>query len=377
MATKKQQTPKPKNNAEHTAFHYGFDLVEIKETAGANTKGQRAEEEKVKVLKYYSSDNDLKREIPKSMMFYNKPLIKEKDGKKSANTIGLDLIGVDNALAEALVIQTALSILKDEGYKDLSIEINSIGDKDSVKRFEKELVAYYKTRTDDLKSIEKKKINADHVMELFTSDKDYMQEINADAPKPIYFLSDSSSAHFKEVLEFLEEINTPYNISDSLIGDKNYFSKVIFVIKGRIGKEKESKVLARGGRYDELAGEVTRKRKIAAVGLSMDFKAKTKKPTTKATDVSIHLIKIGFNAKLKSLEIMEAMKSVGAPLNHSLDEKKISHQIEHAVENDASYALIVGQREANNGKVLVRNMETSAQDEIKIEDLAKYMKKLM
>jgi len=373
----KQKTPKPKNNAEHTAYHYGFDLVEIKESAGTAPKGQRAEEEKVKVLKYYSKENDLKREIPKTMMFYNKPLVGEKGAKKSPSTIGLDLIGVENALAEAMIVQTALSILKDEGYKDLSIEINSIGDKESVKRFEKELVAYYKTKTDDMKAPEKKKVNQDHAMELFTSDKEYMQEINEQAPKPIYFLSDSSSAHFKEVLEYLEEIDMPYSISDSLIGDKNYFSKVIFVIKGKHGKEKEVKVLARGGRYDELAGEVTRKRKIAAVGLSMDFKAKAKKPTTKGSDVSIHLIKIGFNAKLKSLEIMEAMKSVGAPLKHSLDEKKISYQIEHAVENDASYALIVGQREANNQKVLVRNMETSAQDEIKIEDLAKYMKKLI
>jgi len=169
---KKQKTPKPKNNAEHTAYHYGFDLVEIKESAGTAPKGQRAEEEKVKVLKYYSKENDLKREIPKTMMFYNKPLVGEKGVKKSPSTIGLDLIGVENALAEAMIIQTALSILKDEGYKDLSIEINSIGDKDSVKRFEKELVAYYKTKSDDLKAPEKKKINMDHAMELFTSDKE-------------------------------------------------------------------------------------------------------------------------------------------------------------------------------------------------------------
>ena len=131
------------------------------------------------------------------------------------------------------------------------------------------------------------------------------------------------------------------------------------------------------GRYDELASEIARKRKIAAVGLSMDFKAKSGKPKTAPRDVSIHLIKIGFNAKMKSLDVLEAMKSVGVPLKHSLDENKISHQIAHAMENDASYALIVGQREANTGKVLVRNMETSAQDEIRIEDLAKYMKKLV
>ena len=376
--TPKHKTPnKGKNSAEHTAFHYGFDLVEIKETAGGKGTGQRAEEEKIKVLKYYSKENDLRREIPKKMLFYNKPLIKEQGVKKPSSTIGLDVMGVDNAMAEALTIQTALSILQDEGYKDLRITINSIGDRESLKRFEKELIAYYRTKTDSFKAAEKKKINVANVIELFCSDKEHIKEINSEAPKPIYFLSEASSAHFKEVLEYLEESSVPYEIDDTLMGDRNYFSKVIFTIKGRHGKEKERKVIARGGRYDELASEVARKRKISAVGLSMDFKSKAGKPSFKPTDVSIHLIKIGFNAKLKSLDVLEAVKKVGVPLYHSLDEKKISQQIEHAMENDASYALIIGQREANMGKVLVRDMETSAQNEIKVEDLAKYMKKLV
>lgn len=376
MATKKQA----KNNAEHTAYHYGFDLVEIKETAAGKANEHRAEEEKVKVLKYYSKQNDLRRDIPKSMLFYNKPLVAG-SSKRGVSTIGLDVVGVENAMAEAMVIQTAMSILKDEGYKDLEVSINAIGDKDSVKKFEKELSAFYKAKGDELKAPEKKKLAAGKIMELFCTDKDYLQEINQEAPKPIYFLSDASSAHLKEVLEYLEGVSIKYNIDDTLMGNKNYFSKIIFTIKGRHGKEKEGKIIARGGRYDELAGEVTRKRKIAAVGLSMDFKTKAAKKAggkkSSGNDVSIHLIKIGFNAKMKSLEVIEAMKSVGAPLHHSLDEKKISHQIEHAMENDASYALIIGQREANMGKVLVRNIATSAQDEVKIEDLAKYMKKLV
>ena len=247
----------------------------------------------------------------------------------------------------------------------------------SLKKFEKELVAYYKSKSEDFKTADRKKITLDKAIELFCSDKDYIQEINADAPKPIYFLNEQSSAHFKEVLEYLEGIEMPYAINDSLIGNKNYFSKVIFVIRGRQGKEKETKILARGGRYDELAGEVTRKRKISAVGLSMDFKTKTKKPKAFSHDMSIHLIKIGFNAKMKSLDVLEVMKSVGVPLHHSLDEQKISHQIEHAMENDAAYSIIIGQREANTGKVLVRNMETSAQEEVRVDDLAKYMKKLV
>lgn len=371
--TKKKQNYTP----EQTAIHYGFDLAEIKENAGGKPTGERAEEEKLKVLKYYTTAHDIKREVPRSMTYYNKPLIKEKGVSPKMRTIGLDVIGVDNPLAEAIVIRTALSILKEEGYKDICVELNSIGDKDSVKKFEKELLAYYKSHLDDLKANEKKKVNSDEVIQLFCSNKEYMQEINENAPKPIYFLSDESAAHFKEVLEYLEGAGLTYEINDSLMGHKNYFSKLIFTIKGRVGKEKDLQILARGGRYDELASQTTRKRKISAVGLSMDFKRASS--TAKATkkDVSIHLVKVGSSARMKSLEVLEAMKDAAIPIHHSLDENKISQQLEEAIKNNAKYALIVGQREANLGKVLVRNMETSAQDEISIAELARYMKKLV
>lgn len=372
MSTKKQSY-----SPEQTAVHYGFDLAEIKETSGGKAHGERAEEEKLKVLKYYTQANDIKRDVPKSMTYYNKPLLKEKGAPARMRTIGLDVIGVDNALAEAIVIQTALSILKEEGYKDLCVELNSVGDKDSVKKFEKELLAYYKANSEQLKAPERKKVNATDVMQLFCSTKEYMQEINEGAPKPIYFLSDESAAHFKEVLEYLEGINLPYEINDSLMGQKNYFSKLIFTIKGRTGKEKDVQTVARGGRYDELASHTTRKRKISAVGLSMDFKKQTGKTQPSTKDVSIHLVKIGSSARMKSLEVLEAMKAACIPIHHSLDEAKISHQLEEATQNNAQYALIVGQREANLGKVLVRNMETSAQDEISIAELGKYMKKLV
>ncbi len=373
--TKKKQHPK--NNAEHVAYHYGFDLIDIKDSFHTGKPEDLIEEEKVKLMKFYFRENDLKKGIPKSMIFHNKPILKDKKTRGKKNNMGLDVIGVDSGLAEALVIQTAYTILNDEGYKDLTIEINSIGDKESVKRFEKELVGFYKKQITILKAPEQKKLREGKVIELFISDKEHLKEINEQAPKPIFFLSEESANHLKEVLEYLEEMRLPYEMNDALLGNRNYFSKTIFSIKGRESKNSELLELARGGRYDELASEVTRKRKISAVGLSMDFKPRTKAPTArKDHSVNIHLVKIGFSARLKSFEIMDTMRKMNVPLNHSIDETKISKQLEHAVENKAKYALILGHKEATHGKVVIRDMETFSQDEIKIEDLPKYAKKL-
>ncbi len=383
-AKKKKKATKttPKNNADHVALHYGFDLIDIKDSFHPGKADDLAEEEKVKLMKFYAKDNDLRKEIPKKMLFYNKPILKEKKARGKQNNLGLDVIGVDSGLAEAFVIRTAFAILQDEGYKDLSVEVNAIGDKESVKRFEKELTAFYRKNLSSLKAADQKKLKEGKILSLFSSEKDHLAELNEQAPKPIFFLSEESSEHFKEVLEYLEESGLPYEMNDSLMGNKNYFSKTIFVIKGSDAKGKPKKELARGGRYDELAAEVARKRKISAVGLSMDFKARAKAPkgkkgTKAAHDVNIHLIKIGFSARLKSFEIMEAMRKLNIPLNHSMDETKISKQIEHAVENDSKYALIVGHKEATEGKVLIRDMETFSQNEVRVEELPKYAKKLI
>jgi len=374
------KSPKAKTNADHAALHYGFDLVDIKDSLHTGKTSDLAEEEKVKLMKFYTKEHDLKKDIPRRMLYYNKPILKEKKARGKNNNFGLDVIGVDSGLAEAFVVKTALSILGDEGYKDLTVRINAVGDKDSVKRFEKELSVFYKKHLSTLKAADQKKVKEGKSLELFSSDKEYLEELHLEAPKPLFFLSEESSNHFKEVLEYLEETNMPYEIDDQLMGNKNYFSKTIFVITGTEGKGKPTKELARGGRYDELASEVARKRKISAVGLSMDFKAKTKAPKKKAgakRDVNIHLIKIGFNARLKSFEILDTMRKLDIPLQHSLDETKISRQIEHAVENDSKFALIIGHKEATEGKVLIRDMETFSQNEVKLDELPKYAKKLI
>ena len=375
---KRVASTKPKTNAEYTALHYGFDLIEINDTFHTGKAEDIAEEERVKLMKFYEKKHDLKKDIPKRMLFYSKPILKEKKARGKKNNFGLDVIGVDSGIAEAFIIKTALSILQDEGYKNLTLSINAIGDKDSVKRFEKELHVFYKKHSEVLKAADLKKIKEGGALEVYAANKEYLEDIHMEGPKPMSFLSEESLAHFKEVLEYLEEMGISYTIDDQLMGNKNYFSKTIFVITGAEEKGKDIKELARGGRYDEVAAEAARKRKISAVGLSMDFKAREKAPKAgKKHDVSLHLVKIGFNARLKSFQILDVMKQLNIPLHHSVDETKISRQLDHAITNEANYALIIGHKEATEGKVLVRDMETFAQNEVKIHELPKYAKKLL
>jgi histidyl-tRNA synthetase len=62
----------------------------------------------------------------------------------------LDVLGSEKSIVDALVIKTAITILEEAGAKNLTVDINSIGDKDCRNSYVRELTNYYKKHLDKL-----------------------------------------------------------------------------------------------------------------------------------------------------------------------------------------------------------------------------------
>ncbi len=369
----KEKKKNIKKLSDYTADYFGFDFIEIDEKKNTGSEDSIAEKEKVNILKTILKKEGGKKINGTKLFFYNKPVLKTSN---KDNSMSLDIINLESAVAEALVIKTAVSILVDEGYKDISIRLNSIGDKESQKLFKKELTLYYKSVIDSLKTIEKKKKTTDP-LDIYYSNKEYLKEINEAAPTAIDNLSPESYEHFKKVTEYIDNFGIDYSIDPTLVGEKRYFSKIIFKIFGIAPGEKEVKELAFGGRYDELAMETVRKKKISAVGLNLSFKQKNKSALKlRDNKINIHLLKIGSTSELKFLEIVDIFKKLNVPIKFNLSEKKISDQLKKAHDNNVEKIVILGEKEAKDNKVVVRNAEDSSQKDYSLKDLEKYIKRI-
>lgn len=360
-------------SADYIANHYGFDFIDVEEKIFK--KDILVEDEKIKVLKKFKKDLGAKRVSPLKMFFYKKPVIKS-SGNDSA--YGIDIINMESAIAEATVIKTACSILKEEEYTDIKILLNAVGDQESVKNFKSELTKFYKENKDKLKAIEAKKITKDP-LEIFynTSQKEYLKEINQQAPSSLEFLSEKSINHFQEVIEYLENFNIDYAIDEKMQGSKMFFSKIIFKIIAKGPKDKEQVEVGFGGRYDEIAQEEIGKKKLSAIGLNLNFNKKSKakiKPTEKK--INIHLLKIGSTAKIKYLDVVDTLSKIKVPIKYDIKEEKISKQIKKAADAKADYSIIIGETEAKKNKVLIRKMDDYSQKEMDMKDVAVYIKKL-
>ncbi|MDO8510250.1 MAG: His/Gly/Thr/Pro-type tRNA ligase C-terminal domain-containing protein [bacterium] len=335
-------------------------------------------EEKTAFLRAYI-ESGLNAYVHPVMAFYKRPMPGIKGRKPSKEKqFALEILGSSRSIVEATLIKTARAILEEEGYPDIFVEVNSIGDKDAISKFDRELNVHYRKQASSMPGLCRQAFKKDAFNLLQYNNKD-CDPYRASAPKSISFLSEANREHFKEVLEYMEILEIPYQINNSLVGNRAYCSQMIFRIKNN---DKHNTVLATGYRYDSLAKKMGLSRKeIASAGIILSFKRvlpeSDKKITIRVTKKpKFFLVQLGFEAKLKSLMVIELLRKAKIAISHALTKDKLVAQLSIAENNKFPYILIMGQKEAVEGTVVVRDMTTRSQETVPIDHLPKYLEKI-
>ncbi len=294
----------------------------------------------------------------------------------------VDALGSDKSIMDALVIKTCVSILEEAGAENLSININSIGDKECRGAYIRELTSYYRKHIGGLPAIDRERLRV-NPLRILDSKEEKTMEINENAPDSISFLCPSCKKHFKEVLEYLEEMNISYNINKNLVRGLSYYTRTVFeIIEQKGGPEGTPLTLAGGGRYDYLARQIGSKKDIPGVGFSMGVDRIVASPWYKKLSPrilkkpKIYFIQLGSEAKLKSLNIIEILRKAHIPIAQSLSKDSLGSQLAIAEKLAIPYTLIFGVKEALDNSVIVRDMSNRSQDTIKLSKLLEYLKEL-
>ena len=82
------------------------------------------------------------------MLYYYGPYFRHENPQRGrlreVRQFGLEILGSTKSIMDALVIRSMTLILEESGFKNLSIEVNSIGDKECRSGYIRELINYYK-----------------------------------------------------------------------------------------------------------------------------------------------------------------------------------------------------------------------------------------
>ena len=333
--------------------------------------------EKIALIRLWSEKKMASLPQP-TMLFYKSPIGGKELHSHQHPTFNLDIIGNQRSIADAILIETSYVIVQEE-YPDyhISVELNTIGDKESLSKFQRELNLFYKKNWSkvpkDLKPLYKKSI-----FESFKTKDVKAQELRSSGPDSIKCLTEQSRNHFKEVLEYIENLALPYSINPLLLGDLAYGSDTVFEIIATHKKTEVRKIVAHGQRYNGVARKFANKKEVSSIGVSISMKKESFDCSAqgKSTVPKFFFIQLSFEAKLQSLQVLELMRKAHMNVYQSLTKDKMAVQIGLAEKMNIPYIIIMGKKEAMEKSVLIRNMNTRCQDTVLLKDLVDYVKKL-
>lgn len=297
-------------------------------------------------------------------------------------SFGMEAIGSEKSILDALLIKATVAILEEAGAKDLIVQINSMGDKEDRAAYTRELVNYYKKHTNDLPAVDRERLKI-NPLRILDSKEPATIAINYNAPDIMSHLGAAAKKHFKEVLECLDQMDIPYQINKNLVRGLSYYTRTVFeILEPETPEGEQLLTIAGGGRYDLLAKQLGAKKEIPAmgVGIGVDrivdaswFKDLAPRIMKKP---KIYFIQIGLDAKLKSLSVIEILRKAHIPMIQSLSKDSLSAQLAVAEKTGVPYVLIFGQKEAVENTVIIRNMDTRSQDTVSFAELCNYVKHL-
>lgn len=295
---------------------------------------------------------------------------------------GLEVIGDSSPIYDAQVIMIFAKVLQELSINQFVVKINSIGDRACRAQYRNRIRAYYKDKLHKL-SKESRARFAVNPMRILDSKDPADIALREEAPIIIDDLSPVCHAHFKNVLELLDALAIPYHLDPYLVRGLDYYNRTVFEIEAqRIGDDMPSaqSALVAGGRFDYLA-ELLGGRATPSVGGAMGIervieyvkargvlKIKPEPPV-------VFVVQLGDLAKRKALMLLEQFRQAKIRAAESFGKDSIKAQLKVADKLGAAFALIIGQKEAHEDNVIIRDMKSGAQETVPVEKIVSTIKK--
>ena len=292
---------------------------------------------------------------------------------------GFEVFGEMSSALDAQVIQIFYNVLKELKIKNLAVQVNSIGDSACRPYYKKILVSYFKTRGNSLCADCRRRLK-ENPLRILDCKEEKCQKIVAGAPQIIDHLCEPCHRHFKEVLEFLDEMGLPYHLSPYLVRGLDYYTKTVFEIVEESVDGKAIGSLAGGGRYDNLTKLLGGKETPAvggAAGIERIIEIIKKEPLkfSRINLPQIFIAQLGTSAKRKCLKLIEEFREEGIQVLESLGRDSLKAQLKIADKEEVLYTLILGQQEVLAGIIIIRDMKNGKQDTVKLERVVAEIKK--
>jgi histidyl-tRNA synthetase len=317
--------------------------------------------------------NGLTQSLPQKI-FYTGPMFRyerpQKGRYRQFHQIDIEVIGSADPLADAEVIACGWAILTALGVgQDTVLEINTLGDKPSRAAYRDALVAYFTEHQAALSQDSLQRLGRNPLRILDSKDEGD-RRIVANAPLIAGHLTEAAAAFYASVQTYLRQFGVPFRENPRIVRGLDYYGHTAFeFVTGKLGSQG---TVMGGGRYDGLVEEMGGP-PTPAVGWAAGIERLAMLlETPPLAPAGVAVVPVGDAAEATALTVLQTLRAAGIRAEMAY-RGNLRRRLERANRIGARAAVILGPDDIAAGVAQVKNLETGAQEAVKLADLAAHL----
>lgn len=285
----------------------------------------------------------------------------QKGRQRQFHQTGVEVFGVSTPETDAELIAMATRLWADLGVNDhLTLEINSLGDREDRQRYRDALVDFLRPLADRLDPDSQRRLDSNPLRILDSKNPD-TQALLADAPRLHDHLGDEAAAHFQAVTGLLDALGIAWTHNPGLVRGLDYYGRTVFEwTTEALGAQG---TVCAGGRYDDLI-EIQGGRPTPGIGfaLGMERLLALVEATGRRFERAPHAYLVSSEAAEHRLGLAESLRDAwpGIRLVTDLQGGSFKAQFKRADRSGAAVALVLGEGELAAGEVTIKDLRGEA-----------------
>ncbi len=285
---------------------------------------------------------------------------------------GVELFGSKEPSSDAEVISLCFHILSELGFKELLLELNSIGCNVCRPPYREQLIAFLQDHQAHLCEDCNKRMDK-NPLRVLDCKKPQCKKAVQDAPRIDENLCPVCDEHYTQLQQLLNDLQIPYKKNPWLVRGLDYYQQTVFeVLSSDLGSQS---ALLGGGRYDGLA-EILGGPHTPAIGFAMGLERlimliqqfKNWDHLRPLSPVA-YIAHEGFSTLSQAMKIAGLLRAQAIAVEMDLECKGIKKGLEVAIKKGAAYAILLGSEEMEQGTVTLKNLSSRNQQSCKVNDL--------
>ena len=318
-------------------------------------------------------ENSMQNEFSINKLFYIGTMYRaerpQKGRYREFNQFGMECIGTSSPLIDAEVIALNINILKEFGIENANLIINTVGCPKCKPNYNKVLREAIVNRKEKLCETCKRRYET-NILRILDCKNEKCKEIMKDIPKFYDYVCEECKEHFDKLCEELNKINQKFIIEPMLVRGLDYYTKTVFEVQtNALGSQ--SAILG-GGRYDNLIGLFNLGKNIPALGSAMGLERLLIILENNQNIVKdrLDIFVIAFKETEKEvLKVMQELRASNISCDCDFSVKSIKNQFKSANKRNSKFALILGADELKRNSCKLKNMDTSEEKEIPLNEI--------